>query len=75
MARKLVRKGKGNPTQTLRDRIMKELCKQGITEAAAVAVTYKDGSTVTIHGDTHPALDRPADNVQEVQTRQTAAGA
>lgn len=72
MAKAKVRK---NKTETLRERIMKELCKAGVTEAAAVAVTYKDGSTVTIHGDTHPALDRPADTVERVQTRQTAAGA
>lgn len=72
MAKKVVKKPKG---ETLRDRIMKELCKEGITEATAVAVTYKDGSTVTIHGDTNPALGRPADDVDKVQFRQTAAGA
>ena len=72
MAKKAVKKGK---VETLRERIMKELCKAGITEATAVAVTYKDGSTVTIHGDTHPALDRPADEAARIQPRQTAAGA
>lgn len=70
--KKVVKRSHG---ETLRDLVMKEMCKKGITEATAVAVTYKDGSTVTVHGDTHPALDRPAAEVERIQPRQTAAGA
>jgi hypothetical protein len=41
---------------TLEEFVRATLCKEGFQEAAGVQVTFKDGHTLTIHSDDHPAL-------------------
>ena len=41
---------------TMEEFIKATLCKSGIQEATGVQVTFKDGHSITIHSDDHPAL-------------------
>lgn len=60
---------------TLDEHIKNLLCKQGVSEATGVEVTYKDGTRLTIHSDNHPALSSEvtpatAPTVRAVQSAQ-----
>lgn len=59
---------------TVRERIMKMLSEQGIEEAVGVTVQFRDGLSVTIHSDSHPALDRDAAEMATAAVTQTAEG-
>lgn len=61
---------------TLEEFIKSTLCKNGIQEATGVQLTFKDGRTLTIHSDDHPALAQTVDTNDEptVQTVQSAQG-
>ena len=60
--------------KTMRDFIQAMFCERGLQEASSVEVKLKDGSSITIHSDNHPALDRAADEVVSATPRQTAQG-
>ena len=63
---------------TLEQFLKDTLCKAGIQEATGVQVTFKDGRSLTIHSNDHPALSQHVDqaNAPEVRPVQSAqAGA
>lgn len=61
---------------TLEEFIKSTLCKNGIQEATGVQLTFKDGRTLTIHSDDHPALAQTVDTKDEPAVRpvQSAQG-
>lgn len=59
------------------DQFVKDmLCKNGIQEATGVQLTFKDGRTLTIHSDDHPALKQEVDTTDApaVKAVQSAQG-
>lgn len=61
---------------TLEEFIQATLCKSGIAEATGVQVSFKDGRTLTIHSNDHPALQQPVTKADEPTVRpvQSAQG-
>ena len=60
----------------LHEFIRNTLCKDGFQEAAGVQVTFKDGHTLTIHSDDHPALKQEVTPAAEptIKVVQSAQG-
>jgi hypothetical protein len=50
---------------TLEEFVKSTLCKNGIQEATGVQLTFKDGRTLTIHSDDHPALAQSVNDDDE----------
>lgn len=55
---------------TLKEHIQKWFCENGVTEAAAIEVKFKDGGSVTIASTDNPNLTRAMEEVEEVKVHQ-----
>lgn len=58
--------------RTIRDVVQKALVDAGIEEAVGFELKLVNGETISITSDSNPALNRPAEDVQEVNVRQSA---
>ncbi len=61
---------------TLRELICDAMKGAGVQQATAAKLTYRDGSSFTIHSEDHPALDHnvEANDVPKVEAAQSAQG-
>jgi hypothetical protein len=58
--------------KTIRDAIAETLKAKGIEDAVGFELKLTNGETISITSDGHPALDRPAAEVSNLEVKQSA---